>query len=228
MLTLLNISVSAQKYMMVGKDTLPYKDKIEITYDTTYKDKIAYIKADTSYLEVCPSFEKVHGKIVNVTDSSCLSQGVWINYAANGDYYTGIYKDGKTAGKWRKYDKDGKLLATIYRPFYDNLKDNTPLCVWLGIIWMITFFLRSVSNNNIYNNENGTDFTVIRTSLLPKFQLFEPDELRHLLLCYFTIWFFKYKPVNRANVNISNILSIIVVGLPIILLIGLGLIDRSE
>ena len=82
----------------------------------------------------------------------------------------------------------------------------------------LAFFVRVFINSWIYNNENGTDYSVI--------YFYAPgyvsENFAHSLKCTFTFWFFQYKPQNKRLVVISHILSLIAIGAFLIILIGLA------
>ena len=84
--------------MIKNSDTLLYKEEMEIR------------DGDTVYLGTCWTFEKVNGQIINQRDQNCLPQGHWIITDSLGNYQTGDYRNGKSIGLWKKFDKTGKLL----------------------------------------------------------------------------------------------------------------------
>lgn len=230
-----------QKYMIIKKDTLPFKATMVITNDTTHNGKTIYIKRDTSYEDPCNVFEKINGKIVNRTDSSCLQQGLWISTDSVGNYSTSFYIDGDDSGKWKNFSKSGRLLketeeVSLGKEFYVvkeiDYSSGHPVTIvnvpffgfyinHFDVILPILVLLSSVRiliNYKIYNIENNTNYPSFRNHF--KFKLFEPGELRYRLISIFTLWFFKYKPENRYSAIISNILSIFCFGSYAIFLIG--------
>jgi hypothetical protein len=230
-----------QKYMIVGKDTLPFKAKMVVSSDTIHKGNSIYVKLDTLYEDPCQVFEKIKGKTINRTDSSCLKQGLWIDTDSTGNYSTSVYVDGNDEGKWKNYDKNGKLLkeseeVSLGNHFYIvkqiDYSSGKPVTIinvpFFGFyinhfsiivpILVILLLLRAIINNNIYNIENQTSYSAFGSRF--KSELGEPDELRHRVLCMFTLWFFRYKPESRNLVLISNLLSILCFGSIAIFAIG--------
>jgi hypothetical protein len=219
-----------QKYMIKDNDTLPYKEEIQI------------IDGDTSYLGACWTFEKVNGQIINQSDDHCLRQGIWVLTDSVGNYSTGDYKDGNEKGIWKKFNKYGKLLKEteevslgdssykVKEIDYSSghavtVVDRAFLAFYIKNFFIIitiifgSFFSRIFINSEIYNVENGTNYSPI-AFILPGYA---SKNFTHSLLCTFTLWFFKYKPKNKKLVLISNILSLIAFGTFIGLLIGLGI-----
>lgn len=215
----------AQRYMVKGKDTLPYKDKMIITSDTTYKAGATYLKFDTTYECSCNSFEKLNGKLVNRTDSSCLKQGLWAAVMADGSYTTSVFTDNDDSGEKKYYGKNGKLLKetkeidfikhrytikeTNYSKGIPSIVINQPLfgfylthfATILSVL-IALMVIRIFINSNIYNQENGTGFSMLGNRF--KYREKEPGEIRHELLCIFTVWFIRYKQQVRYLVLISN------------------------
>jgi hypothetical protein len=236
--------------MIVGKDTLPFKATLSISRDTTYKSGLTYITADTSYEDPCYKFEKRNGVIINRTDNNCLQQGLWITPDSTGSYTTSYYTNGDNNGEWRYYSKKGQLIKKVeeaefgkdsyivkeidysnghpvivrYVPFFKFIIEN--FAIVLAIL-IVSIFIRTLVNNKIYNVENGTTFSFIRTKfrILPK--LMDSNELKHRILCFVTLWFFKYKPENKYDVIISNLLSIIIFGGFSILIVGQAICSKS-
>ncbi len=228
--------------MIVGKDTLPLKPKMIISYDTTREGGVTHIKSDTFYEDPCPRFEKINGKIANRTDSSCIQQGLWITTDSLGNYFTSVYIDGNDFGESKKYSKSGKLLnetkevslgkeyyivkkidyssgkpvTIVNMPLFGFYIENFSILVPILVVLMI---FRVLINYQIYNIENETNYSSFGNHF--KFKLYEPGELRHRLFSVFTLWFFKYKPENKYRVIISNIFSILCFGSVAILTIGL-------
>lgn len=122
LLLLVSTSVYGQKFMIVGKDTLPFKSKMAVSYDTTYKEKIAYVKADTTYEEVCYSFEIIDKKIVNQTDDNCRRLGLWIIKDSTGNCETGMYNDNRQIGVWKNFyfDKAKRLTKELHSVYLGN------------------------------------------------------------------------------------------------------------
>ena len=235
-------SALGQKYMIIGHDTLPFKAKMIISKDTTHQGTAVFIKSDTTYEDPCHVFEIANGKVINRTDSSCIKQGLWIFPVAGGNYYTSIYFDGDDSGKSKEYDKNGRLLKeieearlgssfyTVYEIDYRKGRSVTVVNERLFGFFITNFFVlvpvlvilslvRILINFNIYNVENNTSYSSFRNDF--KTGLSQPGELKHRLLSFFTIWFFRYKPENKPFVIISNILTMILLGSFIILITGL-------
>ena len=206
--------------MIKNSDTLLYKEEMEIR------------DGDTVYLGTCWTFEKVNGQIINQRDQNCLPQGHWIITDSLGNYQTGDYRNGKSIGLWKKFDKTGKLLKetetvsiihdtyTIKEIDYSSgqavtIIDKPFLAFYLknliaiAIVFFLSFFTRIFINSRIYNIENGTDLSPIYFHFGP----LVTSNFGHSLLCTFSFWFSKYKPENRRLVLITNTLSIIASGL---------------
>jgi hypothetical protein len=228
--------------MIKDNDTLPYKETMEIHKDTEYCATSTIYPGDTTYSAPCACFEKINGKIVNLTDDNCLRQGLWLIKDSVGNYLTGNYKDGNEKGIWKKFNKYGKLLKVteevslgdssykIKEIDYSSghavtVVDRAFLAFYIKNFFIIisiifgSFFGRILINNRIYNVENGTNYSPIAFV----FPGYVSKNFTHSLLCTFTLWFFKYKPENKKRVLISNILSLIAFGTFIGLLIGLGI-----
>ncbi|WP_169316202.1 hypothetical protein [Mucilaginibacter paludis] len=234
-------SAFGQKYMILGQDTLPYKVNMIISSDTTYKGGLTLIKIDTSYQDRCYVFEKRNGKIVNRTDRCCLRQGLWIFTDSVGNYSTCFYTDGNDFGKWKSYNKYGKLLketeeVSLGQKHYITKEIDYSGCKAVTIVNMpfwgfyITYFfivipilvflsiVRILLNHHIYNIENNTNYSLFGNRF--KLAVNESGQLRHELLSTFTIFFFRYKPENKPAVVISNLLSLLCFGSYAILIIG--------
>ncbi|KAF0202316.1 MAG: hypothetical protein FD170_2042 [Bacteroidetes bacterium] len=229
-LLLLMTLVNGQKFMIIGNDTLPYKEEIQIR------------NGDTSYLSACRTFEKVNGQIINQSDDYCLRQGLWILNDTLGNYWKGEYKNNNQIGTWKKFDRNGNLIKEARKVHlgsdsylvkeieYNNnvptvLIDRKFLAFYIDYFWLLiiiifgSFFGRVFINSGIYNNENGTDFSPI--------YFFAPgnvsNNFHHSLLCTFTLWFSNYKPENKQDVITSNVLSLISTGLFFGIIIGLAI-----
>jgi len=233
----LPIVALGQKFMIQGKDTLPYNEKMVIQKNTTHLQNKTSYSGDTIYEGACRTFEKIHGQIVNQTDSLCQSFGIWIITDSLGNYWSGLYKDGYKTGVWKRFDKSGRLLRekedvhlnkniyTIKDIDYTSSQPQTIISkpfvgfylkhftIIIALIF-IAFFSRMFINSSIYNIENNTDFSLI-SFIFPGIV---PKNFTHVLLCTFTLWFSNYKPQNKRLVIISNVLSLIVIG--IFILIG--------
>lgn len=239
-LVLISATTFAQKFMIVSGDTLPYKEKPVVQTDTVHFDGKTYYPGDTLYEAFCHTFERSNGQIINQTDDRCLQQGLWIITDSVGNYSTGAYHNGHETGLWKKYDKNGKLLkemesisigketyelkeidyssghpvTIIDKPFLSFFLKNLLL---IGATLFALFAIRLFINSEIYNVENGTQYSPI--------YFFAPGYIapnfEHSCLCTFTLWFFNYKPVNRKLVIISNTLSAIAVGIFLGIIIGL-------
>jgi hypothetical protein len=219
-----------QKFMINGKDTLPYKEKMVIQ------------SGDTTYEGACRTFEKINGQIVNQSDSVCLRQGVWIVRDSMGNCWRGNYMDGSKTGLWRRFNKNGKLLREREEAHFDRdtylVKDvdystghpriivNKPFFAFyihhliaIMVVVFTAFFFRIFINSTIYNVENGTDYSPIYFFAAG----YVSRNFYHSLICTFTLWFFDYKPQNKLRVQISHILSIVSVGIFLIIIIGLGI-----
>jgi hypothetical protein len=241
---LLAISVSAfgQKFMIKGKDTLPYKDKMVIQKDTYYSAEKTYYPGDTLYEGTCWSFEKINGRIVNQTDSLCLQQGLWIISDSLKNYWTGIFQDGKEIGIWRKFDKRKKLIKETERVHLGKdtyvvteidyssghpatIIDRAFLAFYIKNFFIImalifvSFFGRVFINSKIYNVENETDYSPVYFY----FPGYVTENFQHSLLCTFTLWFFTYKQENKRLVIFSNILSLIALSTFFAVIIGLAI-----
>ncbi|CAN5491765.1 hypothetical protein BH09BAC6_BH09BAC6_27190 [soil metagenome] len=233
--------VFGQKYMIRGKDTLPFKADRVITNDTMHRGKTIIITSDTTFVDPCYVFEKIKGEIVNRTDSNCLQQGLWIFAGSNGNYSTSIYVDGKDGGKWKEYNNHGRLLKELeevtlgkeyfivkeidYAKGYPVTVVNVPLFgFYINHFFIILPLLvslmvvRILINYTIYNIENNTNYPSFGNRF--KVSLNEPGELRHRLVSVFTLWFFRYKTENRTRIIVSNILSVFCFGSIIILMFG--------
>jgi hypothetical protein len=231
-----------QKFMIQGKDTLPYKEKMVIQKDTTYFGKKTYYPGDTLYEGACRTFEKINGQIVNQTDSLCLSRGLWIIPDSLGNYWRGVFEDSKEVGVWQWLNKNKKLLKETeevhldkdtYRIKEIDYSSGHPIIVinkpFLGFyiknffiimpVIFLAFFIRVFVNSWIYNNENGTDYSVIYFHAPG----YVSKNFYHSLMCTFTFWFFKYRPENKRLVIISHILSVIAIGAFLSILIGLAI-----
>ena len=216
--------------MVKNNDTLPYKIEMEVR------------DGDTTYLGACWTFEKINGQVVNQTNDQCLQQGHWIITDSLGNYWTGDYKDGKSIGLWKHFDKAGRLLreketVSVDRDTYTikeidyssgqavSIIDKPFLAFYLknliaiAIILFISFFSRIFINSRIYNIENGTNFSPVYFHLGP----LVTSNFGHSLLCTFSFWFSNYKPENRQLVLITNTLSVIVLGLFFGAIIGLAI-----
>lgn len=202
-------------------DTLPYKLEMRI-----------YGK-DTSYSDACRTFEKINGQNVNLSDDHCLAQGFWIEGDSMGGSRKGNYINGQRNGVWREFDKDGRLLTewkyaegikvreisysegagkvVVDKPFTGFFLEN----VWaVLIISGLILALRLAINSAIYNTENGTNYWL-------GFQAsaFVPPNFMHNMMCIFTIWFWNYKPENKRWVYVSNMLSITIAAILLVLFI---------
>jgi hypothetical protein len=219
--------------MVVNKDTLPFKPKMIVSYDTIRESSVTHIKCDTEYDDPCQRFDKINGKIVNRTDSSCLQQGLWITTDKLGNYSTSVYVDGDDFGEWKEYSKSGKLLkemkevgigkdhfivreidylagkpvTIINKPLFGFYIKNFTVVVPMFVLLAI---FRILLNYQIYNIENETNYSSFRNHF--KFEPLEPGELKHRLVSVFTLWFFRYKPENKYRIIISNILSVLFLG----------------
>lgn len=215
--------------MIKDNDTLPYKLEMEIR------------EGDTIYLGACRTFEKINGQIVNQSDDLCLRQGIWKITDSLGNYWTGNYNNNQRVGIWKQFDKSGKLLTEteevsfgkdnylvneidytsgqpvtiIDKPFLAFYIKNL---VAIMVILFVTFFGRTFINSNIYNSENGTDYSLINFHFGPLFT----KNFGHSLLCTYTFWFSNYKPNNRRLVIISNTMSIITLTIFFGIIIGLA------
>ena len=216
--------------MIKNNDTLPFKVETEIR------------DGDTMYLHTCWSFEKLNGQIINQTDDQCKRQRKWFIADSLGNYWTGIYKNNKWVGNWKRFDKEGNLLKEtreVHLGQYSYLvkeiiySDNVPsvisdkkfLAFYIDYFFILVsiifgaFFGRVFLNSKIYNIENGTNSSPI--------YFFAPgyvsDNFRHRLICTFTFWFSNYKPENRQRVLISNTLSIISLGMFFGIIVGLAI-----
>jgi len=228
--------------MVHGKDTLPYKDSLEIQKDTSYFDHKTYYPGDTLYIGTCRTFEKIHGQIVNQSDTNCHAFGLWIITDSLGNYWRGILNDGAKEGTWQKFNKVGKLLmdeesvydddktyiikqidytgahprTLVSKPFFGFFIKHY---FFILAAIMVMFFARVFINSRIYNIENGTNQSPI--------YFYAPgyisNNFYHSLLCTFTLWFFRYKPENRRLAMISHWLSVLSVGSFLAILIGLGI-----
>ncbi|MBK9049302.1 MAG: hypothetical protein IPL74_22380 [Bacteroidetes bacterium] len=216
--------------MIKDIDTLPYQETMEVREN-----------GDTVYLGACWTFDKVNGQIVNQTDDRCLRQGLWIITDNLGNYWTGTYHNSDEIGIWKRFDKSGKILkesekvsfgrdtykvkeidyttgqpvTLIDKPFLSFYIKNL---VAIMVILFVTFFGRVFINSNIYNSENGTDFSPIYFDFGP----LVTKNFGHSLLCVFTFWFSNYKPENRRLVLISNTLSAIALTIFFGIIIGLA------
>lgn len=196
---------------------------------------------DTVYLGACWTFEKLNGQIVNQSDDHCLRQGLWTITDSLGNYWTGNYHDNNEIGIWKQFDKNGKLLketeevsfgkdtykvkeidytsgqpvTIIDKPFLAFYIKNL---VAIMVILFVTFFGRVFINSNIYNSENGTDYSPIYFHFGP----LVTKNFGHSLLCTFTFWFSNYKPENRRLVIISNTMSVIALTIFFGIIIGLA------
>lgn len=236
--------------MIVGKDTLPFKATLSIEKDTIHKGNSIYITTDTSYEDPCYRFEKLNGVIINRTDKNCLQQGLWVTPDSTGNYTTSYYTNGNNNGEWQYYSKKGTLIKKVekaefghksyivkeidyssghpaivrYVPFFKFLIENFEIVLPILIAFI---FIRIRINNKIYNIENGTTFSFIRTNFRILPELINFNELKHRILCFVTLWFFKYKSENKYNVIISNLLSIIIVGSFSIIVVGQVICSKS-
>jgi hypothetical protein len=206
-----------QKFMIKDNDTLPYQETMEVREN-----------GDTVYLGACRTFEKVNGHIINQSDDQCLRQGLWTITDSLGNYWTGNYHDNNEVGIWKRFDKSGKLLTETEEVSFgrdtEKVKEidytsgkpvtltNKPFLAFyinnlfaIMVILVATFFGRIFVNSNIYNVENGTDFSPIYFHLGP----LVTKNFGHSLLCTFTFWFSSYKPENKRLVIISNTMSVI-------------------
>ena len=216
--------------MIKNNDTLPYKEEIEID------------NGKKTYLGACQTFEKVNNQIINQSDDQCLRQGHWIIVDTLGNYWTGFYKNNREKGIWKRFDKNGTLLMETKRVslgkdsylvkeiVYKNGKPTVLvsrkfLSFYIDYFFVIvsilfgTFFIRVFINSRIYNIENNTNYSPI--------YFFAPgyvsENYSHSLQCTFSFWFSNYKPENKGLVTISNILSIIALGLFFGSIIGLAI-----
>ena len=218
-----------QKFMIKNGDTLFYKLEMVIA------------DGDTSYLEACHTFEKVNGKIVNLSDDQYLRQGPWIITDSLGNYWIGIYHNGNEKGIWKFFDKSGKLLKETEKVSFGGdtylvkeidyingqpiiLIDKPFLAFYIKnltaimIIFFVAVFGRVFINSRIYNIENGTDYSPIYFY----FPGFVSKNFEHSLRCSFTFWFFNYKPECRRLVIISNTMSAIALLIFFGIIIGLA------
>lgn len=227
-INLISIAAFGQKFMIEGKDTLPYHVDMHITKDTSRFDSITGYHYDTTYSVTCHTFERRDGQIINVTNDRCGRQGLWIVPDSNGDYWKGRYGDAGKVGLWSKFDKTGRLLReseTVwssgkeygireidYSTGSRRVLLNRPVFgffiqhLWLYFTIILgSFFSRVFINSAIYNSENDTNYSPI--------YFYAPgyvsDNYMHSLICTFTLWFSDYKPENRRLVLISNTLSLI-------------------
>lgn len=228
-----------QKFMVKNGDTVPYQLEIIIQTDTVHYGNKTYYPGDTLFEGACQTFEKINGKIVNQTDAYCLNQGVWTISDSLGNYWSGIYRDNKKIGVWKHYDKNGKLLKEVEEIALDSkvyrIKEidyssgkpitviNKPLLSFyiknlyaFMIIFFVAFFGRIFVNSKIYNNENGTDFSLFYIG----FGKLADKKAAHGILCFFTFWFFKYDPKNRWLVITSNSLSLLALIICVAMVIG--------
>lgn len=212
-----------------------------ISKDTTHQGAAVFIKSDTSYEYPCHVFEIVNGKAINKTDSSCVMQGLWVFPVTGGDYITSVYVNGDDFGKSKEYDRNGKLLKEIeevrlgrtsyivheidYFKGYPVTVVNVPLFGFyidnffvLVPILVVLFIVRVLINFRTYNIENNTSFASFGNRF--KVKLHEPGELRHRLLSWFTLWFFRYKPENKILVIVTNTLTVFLIASFLILGIG--------
>ena len=217
--------------MIKDNDTLPYKETMEVREN-----------GDTVYIGACWTFEKIDGQSINQTDDQCKRQGKWVITDSLGNYWTGIYKNNKWVGNWKRFDKDGNLLKETRKVHlgqdsylvkeiaYTNnvasvIVDKKFLAFYIDYFFILVsiifgaFFGRIFLNSKIYNIENGTSYSPI--------YFFAPgyvsDNFGHSLICTFTLWFSNYKPENRQRVLISNTLSLIALGLFFGIIIGLAI-----
>jgi hypothetical protein len=216
--------------MIKNNDTLPFMLDMEIR------------AGDTTYWSTCSTFEKVNGEIINQSDGYCKRQGKWIVTDSLGNCWTGIYKNNKAVGIWKRFDKKGNLLNETQKvhlgndsylvkkiEYNDNVAttiiDKKFLAFYLENFFMITtiifvtLFGRIFINSKIYNKENGTNYSPI--------YFFAPgylsDNFEHSVICTLTFWFSNYKPENRKRVFLSNILSVIGLSLFFGIIIGLAI-----
>ena len=85
------------------------------------------------------------------------------------------------------------------------------------VLLFFFFFSRIFINSRIYNIENETDMSPILFHFGPVVS----GNFTHSMLCTFTFWFSNYKPENRRIVFVSNMFSIIALGLFFGAIIGL-------
>jgi hypothetical protein len=241
------IQAFGQKFMVVNKDTLPYKDKMEILHDTQYFGDKTYYPGDTLYYGTCWTFEKINGKIFNRTDDYCNRQGLWIIIDSLGNYRTGIYKNNNETGLWKQFDRYGKLLLVTEEVYLGQdsylvkeidyssgqavtIVDKAFLsfCIKyyfiISAIFFIAFFSRYFINNKIYNRENDTNISLFYLGFPLTRKWMEHSIFG--MICLFTFWFFKYKPVNRQLAIISNILSVVSLGIFFGQIIGLAIVGE--
>jgi hypothetical protein len=217
--------------MVKGNDTLPYKDSMEIIKDTEHFSRTFY-PGDTLYHEPSSSFEKVNGQIINIVRNGCEYEGLWIIKDSSGGYRKGNYHTGRITGIWQRFDKNGKLLeeteeypdgknqvvvkevdyssgkpvVVINKPFMRFFLNNMYV---IFVIFILALFSRVFINSKIYNVEDGTDYSPIYFY----FPGFLSDNFGHSVQCMFSFWFSNYKPENRRRAIISNVLSVIALGI---------------
>ena len=220
-----------QKFMIKGKDTLPYEAEITIQQDTFYGTQKTYYPGDTMFGYPCQSFEKINGIIINYVDIDCHRQGLWTIYDTLGNHCTGQYLNNERVGLWKYFDKNNKLIKETEDVYLDdhayrvqendysngrkNIVIHKPLLsffikndIFILIVMFGCFFSRVFINSIIYNNENGLSPVTITND--------------SILLYLFTLWFFKFKPENRTLVIISNTLSSIAITIFIVTVVLLS------
>ena len=225
--------------MIIDNDTLPYKETMEIHKDTEYTVYSTIYPGDTTYSVPCACFERINGKIMNLTDDNCLQQGFWIIKDTTGDYMTGIYKNGLETGIWKYYKRNGKLKRIVEKLILEDesidikeidfstghavtTKNKTFLAFYIkyySAIWYLfigIFIIRVFINSRIYNIEFDTNYSPIYFYI----PFFTTKNFYHSIICTFTFWFFNYKTENRRLVIISNTLSLIAFSIIITLIVG--------
>ena len=232
--------------MIKNGDTLIYEQTMEIHKDTMYFGNNTIYPGDTTYSFPCYTFEKRDGQIINQRTPNCLPVGFWIIEHENGTISKGNYtSNGKLTGIWKTYDKGGQLIKEIEYTSIGNdtytlkeihYKDGQATIVskktWfasfylqhlllISIILGVIFFSRVFINSPIYNRKNGTNYSPIYFHFGP----IVSKNFEHSLMCTFTFWWSvgKLKEESRSLARVSNILSIIALGLFFGLIIGLGL-----
>jgi len=211
------------------KDTIEYTSTFTIDKET----------GDTSYVNQSNRFEKINGEIMNRIDKDGIKRGPWILVDREGNIEKGNFKNGHRRGLWQLFNKEGALVqeketVTFYKKIYTVKEINytngqavvrvdkpflgflLKKLIWIVGFLFVVFLIKIYINNQIYNVENGTDF-------VPIF-LVSPGQyaknLKHSLFAVFTWWFVNYKKENRFLVIVSNLLSILIVGVVTAILIG--------
>jgi hypothetical protein len=229
----------SQKFMVQnnGLDTLPFEQSISIYSDTFSINGKTYYPGDTSFGDPCYFFEIINNKIYNQRDKDCDSIGLWMIKKDDSTLLRGKYSSwGKKTGIWKTFDKNDKVIEEIEyahntilkhyeyvngvkfivleKPWFDRFYLKYALPIWIAVALIL--FSRLFVNSSIYNDENGTNYSVIYFSIGPF--VTKSDNFRHSFKCTYTFWW-NLKRLKEGNkpyakyINMTTIVLTVVIGL---------------